>query len=362
MTQEIITEPVASPGAAESPTQTALSDAENDAALLAELGVGDSAPEEESPASEETKTDPEKTSEDETPVAEGEDLVNGRPEADADADETEEAEDDSPEALTEIPEELHEKVGAIVKKARDKARAKAEEYKGELEELRESTSGQSDEVERLTNELTELRAEKSAPAYSEANPYADVTTTDALNKIEDELWDLRQELMAKPESFQIADPSAEGGKRTMTEVEQRKRLAVVDKRLQRDLPARKQWLTEARQKEAEVGKVLPDLAKRGSPLSRAVNEVLAKRPEVKAQADYREVAVQIALGQSLLKKHGKDAWAIAEGKKVPPAEKPKSVTKPPPVPKTTQSPARSPDPARNAIMTDEEFAAALRAG
>jgi len=252
-------------------------------------------------------------------------------------------------ALAAIPEELQPKVGSLLKEMRERTRAKSAEKLTAAEqratELSERLPTLEQERDELRGSLDELRAARAAPAPTARNPLAAVTSLADLDSAEEALWSMRNKLVSDPTNVQVDDD--QGGKRFLQVDEAVQRIAFIDERLNRFLPRQRELLKQQASNRTALINEFPDYAKRGTELQRSVDRVIAANPELKASADYPGTALAQAIGERMLRAHGKAAWLYATGKAAPPAAtvsktvKAKTEPKPPPPVRTRAAPRRA---------------------
>jgi hypothetical protein len=268
--------------------------------------------------------------------------------------------------VAEIPKEYQAKVGQLLKKTRDKERAKVEARVAELEQAAARAQELEQQSQALTGELEQLRAAKAMPAPSADEPFADVTDETALAEVEQRYRAARKRLMTEPDNIQVDD--GEGGKRYLSEEEVRRELATIDDRLQFDLPKRRQWLANHTQFDRVLSESLPEINDPKSEIARKVNQVIAQLPAVKSLPGYRYVALANVVGNEFIGKFGKEALKVLAELKAPGAKAPAkaAATKPaaakpkaPKPPKAQAAPAR---PTTKATISDDEFYEGLADG
>lgn len=251
-------------------------------------------------------------------------------------------------ALAAIPEELQPKVGSLLKEMRERTRAKSAEKLTAAEqraaELSERLPTLEQERDELRGSLDELRAARAAPAPTARNPLAAVTSLADLDSAEEALWSMRTQLVSDPTNVQVDD--GQGGQRYLEEGEAQRRIAFIDERLQRFLPRQRQLLQQQESGRTALLDEFPDYGKRGSELQRSVSRAIAANPELKASANYHRTALAQAIGEQMLRVHGKQAWAQATTKVAPAATvsktvKAKTEPKPPPPVRTQAAPRRA---------------------
>ena len=223
-------------------------------------------------------------------------------------DEEDENADDSKDPFSSIPKEHHEAVGKLLSKAKQKERSKSERKIAELE----AQAATAEKVPDLEAQLESVKAQKVVPAPSADSPYADVMQVEDLGNIESRLWDLKMQLTERPETYKVADAEADGGERYATDEEVRRAQALVDVRLQRDLPRRREWLAKHTDADGLLRADLPELDDPKSELHQAVNKVLASVPGLKTAPGYRKAALSQVLGEKLLEAKGKDTWKFVQ--------------------------------------------------
>lgn len=293
---------------------------------------------------------------------------------DADGDEDGDEGDDAEEpddGLTEIPEELQPTVGKLLKKTREKERAKVAKRLAELETVANRATELEQTRATLEGELDRVKAAKVVPSPTKQDPFADVTTAEDLQSIEDRYWQARQRLVKNPDSIEVDD--GDGGKRYLSDAEVREKLAVVDEHLQRRLPQKRKWLEQHEQFDGQLVQVLPEIDDPKSEISRAVNKVITALPEVKKFPGYRTTALAQVLGNTLISEFGKDALQKLEELRAakagagtkpnqPARKKPAAVKKPVRAPKPPQSKPAPPRGDSRGRLSDEEFFEALADG
>lgn len=375
MTAQIL-EKTASAGVADTLTQPALSDAEQEAAFLTELtGEDDTAATiDQTEEAEQADYDSE-VSDESDDESEAEEVSDEETEAEEEAqeDEEEKAEDKETEDEEEepdfsaLPKEAQALVGKLLKKTREKERAKMTEKLAELETVTQDRASLLSERARLTGELEQLQASKSVPSPTNEDPFADVFDVGEVSRREQELWSIRDRLISEPDAIQITD-SATGEKRYLEDSEVRQRLALVDRRLQRDLPKRKEWLQKHEQWDTALRQAIPEVDKADSLVARGIAQVVTTFPAIKTLPGYRNAALAQVMGQQLLAAYGAQAFAELQnlvtkartttGK--PGAPKPSTASLPkraPKPPKATIPPSRPvrKDTPTGRLLTDEEF-------
>jgi murein DD-endopeptidase MepM/ murein hydrolase activator NlpD len=300
----------------------------------------------------------------------GEEADDSAEDADADDDtDRDDAKDDDGDDDTdvaEIPKEYQAKVGQLLKKTRDKERAKVEARVAELEQAAARAQELEQQSQALTGELEQLRAAKAMPAPSADEPFADVTDETALAEVEQRYRAARKRLMTEPDNIQVDD--GDGGKRYLSEEEVRRELATIDDRLQFDLPKRRQWLANHTQFDRVLSESLPEINDPKSEIARKVNQVITQLPAVKSLPGYRYVALANVVGNEFISKFGKEALKVLAELKAPVAKAPAkaAATKPaavkpkaPKPPKAQAAPAR---PTAKATISDDEFYEGLADG
>jgi hypothetical protein len=280
---------------------------------------------------------------------------------DADGDDATDGDEDADTDVAEIPKELQAKVGQLLKKTRDKERAKVEARVAELEQAAARAQELEQQSAALTGELEQLRATKAMPAPSADEPFADVTDDTALAEVEQRYRAARKRLMTEPDNIQVDD--GEGGKRYLSEEEVRRELATIDDRLQFDLPKRRQWLANHTHYDRVLSESLPEINDPKSEIARKINQVITQLPAVKSLPGYRYVALANVVGNEFISKFGKEALKVlaelkapvAKAAVKPAADKPKA----PKPPKAQAAPAR---PTMKATISDDEFYEGLAGG
>jgi hypothetical protein len=347
METELLDKPPAdSTGVADTPSQfdqAALSDSAIETALDQELGLA--------PISDAPDPDLQDVNLDKSEAATADDTTTIADESAA-ADPAEPSSEDEADtdraALAAIPEELQPKVGSLLKEMRERTRAKSAEKLTAAEqraaELSERLPTLEQERDELRGSLDELRAERAVPASTARNPLASVTSLADLDSAEEALWSMRTQLVSDPTNMQI--PDGQGGQRYLEEGEAQRRIAAIDERLQRFLPRQRQLLQQQESGRTALLDEFPDYGKRGSELQRSVSRAIAANPELKASANYHRTALAQAIGEQMLRVHGKQAWAQATTKVAPAATvsktvKAKTEPKPPPPVRTQAAPRRA---------------------
>lgn len=321
---------------------------------------------EEDPETDEDEADDE-ADEADSDDSEDEDEDSEEEEESEDEEEEDDDETDENDPFGSIPKEHHEAVGKLLSKTKQKERAKSERRIAELEE--KATA--AERVPDLEAQLESVKAQKVVPAASADSPYADVMSTEDLGGIENRLWELKTQLIQSPETYKVPDKQAEGGERYATDEEVRRTQALVDMRLQRDLPRRREWLARHTEADGSLKGDLPEIDDPKSDLHRAVNKVLASVPGLKTTPGYRRTALMQVVGEKLMEAKGKEAWKFvnrlldasgqeagnksqaAKGKKKAPPRK-----APPAPPRSKSAPKRpvSKSPGRGGVDKDAVWA------
>lgn len=372
MTASII-EKTASSGVADTLSQTALSDAEQEAAFLTELtGENEAAENTDQTEEAEQAEDVSEVSDESYDESEQEEVSDKETNADEEAEEQEDdaATDDEEEEpdFSALPKEAQALVGKLLKKTREKERAKVTERLAELETVTQERASLLHERNRLSGELQQLQAVKVVPSPTNDDPFADVFDAGEVTRRESELWAIRDRLISEPDAIQITD-SDTGEKRYLDDSEVRQRLALVDRRLQRDLPKRREWLQKHEQWDTVLRQAIPDVDKPDTMVAKGIAQVLTTFPAIKTLPGYRNAALAQVMGQQLLAAFGGQAFATLQtlvtkakttngkpgaSRSGPPVGLPKRAPKPP---KATVPPAQ---PIRKDLptgrkLTDEEF-------
>lgn len=349
METELLDKPPAdSTGAADTPSQfdqAALSDSAIETALDQELGLAPDADAADPALQDVVPDESEATTAEDTTTTTDESAADEATDAAAD----DVSEDDTDRAALEaIPEELQPKVGSLLKQMRERTRAKSAEKLTAVEqraaELSERLPTLERERDELQGSLDELRAARAVPAPSARNPLAAVTSLADLDSAEESLWSMRTQLVSDPTNVQVDD--GQGGQRYLEEGEAARRVAFIDERLQRFLPRQRELLRQQESDRSATIDEFPDYGKRGSELQRGVARVIAANPELKASAHYHRTALAQAIGEQMLRVHGKQAWAQATGKAavadtVSKPAKAKVEPKPPPPVRTQAAPRKA---------------------
>lgn len=231
---------------------------------------------------------------------------------DADADEAddesdEDADEDEPEGkdlFGSIPKEHHKAVGKLITQAKQKERGKTEQ------QIAAAVEAEQAKVADVEAQLASVKAQKVVPAPTHESPYADIFDGGELQEVESQLWELKQQLTEDPESYQVPDKTVEGGKRYASEQEVRQAKAIIDRRLQRDLPARKRWLEQHAQYDGALAAAAPEVNDPKSELHQAINQMVSSLPLLKTIPGYRNTAAIQVLGQRLLHAKGADSFTF----------------------------------------------------
>lgn len=289
----------------------------------AEIGVTDSAGDEEEEDAEELEGedaegdedlgDEDSTTEDTEDAEEEDEEEDDEDSSDSEEDDEEEEEDSESDS-----EEASPKLVKEVKKLRKRAQ-EAEAQRGEL-----TTENQA-----LKDQVAHLQAAKVVPTPTAQDPLADVQDVATLTQVReahqatlDWIEDNADAIRDLGEGETLEFPFyQQDGKPVGVSKAQIDRIKQTARSELRAVPGREAWLKDRTTYTTALEASFPDLKKAGSQLRKEVDAVFAANPELKRFSRSENIAMAQVIGQGLIQKLGPKAWDYVINLEKPTAKK-----------------------------------------
>ena len=241
----------------------------------------------------------------------------------ADAEEPDNAADADDKDEDAVPEGLfNEKQQAVFQKAIGKVKGKLQTARAELE----SAKTKAAELESLKmaaeGELMRIKAEGVVPPPTPDNPLVGVINSEQqLNGYKAVQFNLREQIK-NTLNEDGAVVFVDGRQVQLTPEQAKAELGRIDRFFDLDLPRVEQHIRSSQVYDAKLFEAFPDAAKPNTPVSLAINSIIASNPVVKKIPGYHAASFLYAVGQMAVQKWGiKEAWDVVNGDGVPPAAK-----------------------------------------
>ena len=289
-------------------------------------------PEEAKPESD---TEPEGESQENPENEASESEENGNPEnpegEDGDGD-SENGDSESPEEdanpadedKEDVPEGLfNEKQQAVFQREIGKVRGKLQTARAELENANTKLSELQSQKMAVEGELMRVKAEGVVPPPSKDNPLAGVIDSEqelqGYKAVQFSLREQIKESMNEDGAVVLVN----GRQVQLTPEEAKAELSRIDRFFDLDLPHLEQHIRSSQMYDARLYQEFPEAAKPNTPVSLAINSIIASNPVIKRLPGYHAASYVYAVGQLAVKKWGvKEAWNVVNGEEKAQAQRP----------------------------------------